>query len=152
MERLTTWGVLAVVGAVVGFGVYLMASSHAPAFLAWLAGVSVLLNFIQAGMIGNARNAANRARDEATFYLENFRMPVNHQPVIEPVPSVEPSFIIDEGPDALARVLATAGSCHLLNGNDRRKHRRHGDSPQDSNRGTTHPPLPYQLGGGIGIQ
>ena len=100
MERLNTWGVLAVVGAVVGFGVYLMASSHAPAFLAWLAGVSGLLKFIQAGMIGNARNAANRARDEATFYLENFRMPVNHQPVIEPVPSVEPSFIIDEGPDA----------------------------------------------------
>lgn len=95
MERLTTWGVLAVVGAVVGFGVYLMASSHAPSFLAWLGAVSVFLNFVQSAMIGNARRGEARAKQDVAMYRDFIHAPMQ-SPSHEPL---APQFEVQEGPD-----------------------------------------------------
>lgn len=85
-NRIKTWLTLVAVGTVLGFVALLVArSARVHEAWGWITGISIFLNFFMAGMVGNARNAANRANEIMTAMYDRMQRNISPEPVyIEP--------------------------------------------------------------------
>lgn len=92
-NRLKIWLLLIGSGIVISFGVIIgMKAARLPEFWAWLTGVSVLVNFMLAGMVGNARNSAERANSLIEHYRQQ-ALQASYAPVAD---IYSPVFEVDD--------------------------------------------------------
>lgn len=100
-DRIKTWGILIIVGTVLGFTAFLIARyAEINEAWGWVTGISVFLNFFLSGMVGNARNAAQRANDVMAAMYDKMQRSISPEPVYitQPAPN-KTTFEIQEYPD-----------------------------------------------------
>ena len=81
-NRIKTWAILVAVGTVLGFVALIVAkSARIHEVWGWVTGISIFLNFFLAGMVGNARNAAQRANEVMTAMYDRMQRNINPEPI-----------------------------------------------------------------------
>ena len=81
-NRIKTWVILVAVGTVLGFAALIVAkSARINEVWGWVTGISIFLNFFLAGMVGNARNAAQRANEVMAAMYDRMQRNINPEPI-----------------------------------------------------------------------